>query len=77
MVYSKTQVGGSLAVAAVVAIVAVQAFGLPLGMLLMIGLILCFPLVVLGRHGRGGDRDRESAAATGSEWKRASRPGNG
>ena len=53
MVYSKTQVGGSLAVAAVVAIVAVQVFGLPLGMLLMIGLILCFPLVVLGRHGRG------------------------
>lgn len=69
MVYSRTQIGGFLFVAVGLGVIAVRAFGVPLGALLLIGLVLCFPLVVRGRHGREPGRD--------SGANRPSRPGDG
>jgi hypothetical protein len=58
MAYSKTQIGGFLAGAAVIAVVAVVGFGVPLGTLLIIGLVLCCPLMMLGARRRACSRRR-------------------
>lgn len=47
---SKTRVGGLFVLVALLAVAAVEAFGLPLGALLIFGLLLCCPLLMLGMH---------------------------
>ena len=59
MAYSKTQVACFLAAAATVAAVAMVGFGVPLGTLLIIGLLLCCPVMMLGMHG-GADTTKVS-----------------
>jgi hypothetical protein len=63
MAYSKNQIGALVLVAAVIAVVAVEGFGVPLATLLIIGLILCCPLMMLGMHGSGHDHGGGSTAA--------------
>jgi len=77
MAYSKTQIGSFLAGAAVIAVVAVVGFGVPLGTLLIIGLVLCCPLMMLGMHGGGHAHGGESPATGASEVKQAEGPSDG
>ena len=65
MAYSKTQIGGFLVVATVIAVVAMVGFGVPLGTLLIIGLLLCCPLMMLGMHGGGHDKGGGSSPPEG------------
>jgi hypothetical protein len=67
MTYSKAQIGGFLVAVAVIAVVAVAGFGVPLGTLLIIGLVLCCPLMMLGMHGGGHDHGAGSSAGEASE----------
>jgi hypothetical protein len=67
MAYSKTQIGGLLVAAVVIAVIAVVGFGVPLGTLLIIGLVLCCPLMMLGMHGGGHDHGVRSPADGASE----------
>jgi len=71
MAYSKTQIGGFLVVTTVIAVVAVVGFGIPLGTLLIIGLVLCCPLMMLGMHGGGHDHGGGSSAGEASEARQA------
>jgi hypothetical protein len=77
MAYSKTQIGGLLVAAVVIAVIAVVGFGVPLGTLLIIGLVLCCPLMMLGMHGGGHAHGGESPATGASEIKQAEGPGDG
>jgi hypothetical protein len=65
MAYSKTQIGGFLVVTTVIAVVAVVGFGIPLGTLLIIGLVLCCPLMMLGMHSGGHDKGGGSSPPEG------------
>ena len=62
MTYSRTQIGLFVSLAAVAAVVAVVGFGVPLGTLLIIGLVLCCPLMMLGMHGGGHDHETQVPA---------------
>jgi hypothetical protein len=77
MAYSKTQIGGLLVAAVVIAVIAVVGFGVPLGTLLIIGLVLCCPLMMLGMHGGGHAHGGESPATGVSEIKQAEGPDDG
>lgn len=78
MAYSKTLIGGFLIAVSALAAIAVVGSGLPLAALLIIGVVLCCPLMMLGMHGGGRDRGgRSSRAAGGSEAKPPSGPGDG
>jgi hypothetical protein len=77
MTYSKAQIGGFVAVVAVIAVVAVEGFGVPLGTLLIIGLVLCCPLMMLGMHGGGHAHGGGSSPAGATEAKQVGGPGDG
>ena len=49
--YSRTEIVGSLVLVVGLALIAIKAFGAPLGALLVLGLILCIPLAMIGIHG--------------------------
>lgn len=53
---------GSLA--AIGGTVAVVGFGVPLGTLLLIGVLLCCPIMMMGMHGGGGHQ--HDSTSTGS-----------
>jgi hypothetical protein len=72
MAYSRTQIGAFLVAVGVIAVVAVAGFGVPLATLLIIGLVLCCPLMMLGMHGGGRDHGAGPPVDGSSP-----RPGNG
>ena len=77
MAYSRTQIGAFAILAAVVALVAVVGFGVPLGTLLIIGLVLCCPLMMLGMHGGGHDHGGGAPAAGPPEVSQVKGPAHG
>ncbi len=54
--------GPGVAVAAVAAVLAVGLFGVPLGSVLFVGLVLLCPLMMMGMHGSHGAPTRPDGA---------------
>jgi Na+/glutamate symporter len=70
--------GPGLAVAVVAAVLAVGLFGVPLGSVLFVGLLLLCPLMMMGMHGgHGAPRGSDSATDDhGLTNPRSSPPGS-
>ena len=74
---SKTRIGGLFVLAGLLAVASVEAFGLPLGTLLIIGLLLCCPLLMLGMHGGSHHHGGRSPATGAPEAGQATGPVDG